>query len=190
MSTIVFGDSFVGPFSLIEDNNLSIFKFKGATMKGLGKQDNPNRHKIVEIVNNINRNVKRNVYHNACLIFNFGQVDLHFSYYYRKYVQDKNFMMDSIAKKYIEFISNLNCNNCNKIVLAIYPSPINDENIFKVLLAYGILSKNQISNISEEEKKRVSDFHLDLICIENLIKFLKNTVKVIIYILLTLKMNY
>jgi hypothetical protein len=47
MTTLIFGDSFIGPFSLIKDNNLKLYKFKGATMKGLGKYDNENRKKII-----------------------------------------------------------------------------------------------------------------------------------------------
>ena len=45
MTTLVFGDSFVGAFSLIDDDNLKIYRFKGATMRGLGKKENENRKK-------------------------------------------------------------------------------------------------------------------------------------------------
>lgn len=37
MSTFIFGDSFVGPFTLLDDKNIHIYKFKGATMKGITK---------------------------------------------------------------------------------------------------------------------------------------------------------
>lgn len=150
MTTLIFGDSFIGPFSLIKDNNLKLYKFKGATMKGLGKCDNENRKKII---NTINKNKNMN-----CIIFNFGQVDLYFSYYYNKFINNKKFMMTSIIKKYVEFINSLNCNNCNKIIFAVYPSPIIDENIFNVLLAYGILSNNVVNSISNSDKKKVSNF--------------------------------
>ena len=73
MTTLIFGDSFIGPFNLLADKNLRIYKFSGKTMKGITKKENKDREKIVNLVNN-NKNTK-------CLIFNFGQVDLYFSYY-------------------------------------------------------------------------------------------------------------
>ena len=42
---------------------------------------NKNRKKIETVVSNSN-NIR-------CLIFNFGQVDLYFSYYYAKFIQNK-----------------------------------------------------------------------------------------------------
>lgn len=150
MTTLIFGDSFIGPFSLIKDNNLKLYKFKGATMKGIGKYDNENRKKIIDTINK-NKNIN-------CIIFNFGQVDLYFSYYYNKFINKKKFMMTSIIKKYVEFINSLNCNNCNKIIFAVYPSPIIDENVFNVLLSYGILSNNNVNSISNSDKKKVSNY--------------------------------
>jgi hypothetical protein len=111
MTTLIFGESFIGSFSLIKDNNLKLYKFKGATMKGLGKYDNKNR------------------------------------------------------KKNNKFINSLNCNNCNKIIFAVYPSPIIDENVFNVLLAYGILSNNVVNSISNSDKKKYLILYLDTICI-------------------------
>ena len=81
MTTLIFGDSFIGNFTLVDDDNLKIHKFKDATMKGLGKPDNENRKKIIKITNK-NKN-------NTCMIFNFGQVDFNFSYYYDRFVQKK-----------------------------------------------------------------------------------------------------
>ena len=153
MSILVFGDSFIGAFNLVYDNNLKIHKFKGATMKGLGKIDNENRNKIITIVN---KNKNKN---NKCLIFNFGQVDLYFSYYYNKFVTKKEFDMTSIIKNYIEFINGLDCNNCNKVIFAVYPTTIEDENIFDVLISYDILTKKEVESISDSDKKRVSNFN-------------------------------
>tara|TARA_B100000902_G_scaffold392957_1_gene446324 strand:+ start:4170 stop:5051 length:882 start_codon:yes stop_codon:yes gene_type:complete len=151
MSILVFGDSFIGAFNLINDNNLKIHKFTGATMKGLGKIDNENRNKIITITNK-NKN-------NKCLVFNFGQVDLYFSYYYTKFVTKKEFDMTSIIKNYIEFINGLDCNNCNKVIFAVYPTTIEDKDIFDVLISYGILSKKEVESISDSDKKRVSNFN-------------------------------
>ena len=146
MTTYIFGDSFIGPFKLIDNNNLHIYKFKGATMKGITKQDNENRIKILDIINK-NKNIK-------CMIFNFGQVDLYFSYYYDKYIKNKKFMMKSIIKKYVEFISSIKCYNCNKIILPVYPSTIKDKYVFDSLLNYGILSEDKVNSLDKSEKKK------------------------------------
>ncbi len=150
MTTIIFGDSFIGPFKLLNDNNLNLYKYKGATINGLTKENNKNRINIIKILKQINTP--------KCIIFNFGQVDLYFTYYYKKFVQNKKFLMNSIIKKYIEFINNLDCNNCNKIVFAVYPTTIQDKYVFDTLLQYGILLNNQINLISDYTKNRVSNF--------------------------------
>ena len=80
MKTLIFGDSFIGAFNLIESKNLKIYKFKGKTIKGLSKQEDKDRKKIINIVNQ-NKNIK-------CIVFNFGQVDLYFSYYYKKFIKN------------------------------------------------------------------------------------------------------
>ena len=151
MSTLIFGDSFIGPFKLIDDKNLFVYKFKGSTMKGLTKENNENRKKIIDTVNN-NNNIK-------CILFNFGQVDLYFSYYYDKFIKNKTFKMDSIIKKYVKFISELKCNNCKKIILAVYPSPIKDKHIFNCLLYYDILSNKIVESISDTIKEKLSNFN-------------------------------
>ena len=73
MVSLYFGDSFIGIFKLIDDPNNHIHKYKGATMKGLLKEDNENRINIIKTINSY-KNIN-------CCIFSFGQVDLHFSYY-------------------------------------------------------------------------------------------------------------
>ena len=85
---IVFGDSFIGPFKLLDDNNLKVYKFKGATMKGIGKKNNKNAITI-------NNTVKKNKNKINCLMFNFGQVDLHFSFYYVKFHKKETFNMEA-----------------------------------------------------------------------------------------------
>lgn len=150
MTTLAFGDSFIGPFSLIKDENLKIHKFRGATMRGIGKKENENRIKIIETVNK-NKDIN-------CMIFSFGQVDLNFSYYYNKFITKKNFMISSIVKNYIDFIKNLNCNNCKKIIIPLYPLTIKDENVFKSLISYDILSSDIVNSIDDLEKKKLSSF--------------------------------
>ena len=45
MTTLIFGDSFIGPFNLLDNKNLRIYKFKGKTMKGIGKKEDKDRKK-------------------------------------------------------------------------------------------------------------------------------------------------
>jgi hypothetical protein len=143
MSVYIFGDSFVGPFKLLNNKNLKVFKYKGATIKGITKTNNENRLNIIKTLKKAN-NIK-------CLIFNFGQVDIYFSYYY-KYVKNEKFEFEELVKNYIKFIANLPY-NCNKIVFAIYPHFIKDKNWFKTLFLYKILTQDEIDALTENEKK-------------------------------------
>lgn len=151
MCTIIFGDSFVGLFTLIKDDNLLVYKFKGTTIKSLTKNNNENRKKIIKVINNHN-NIK-------CMLFNFGNVDLFFRFYYNKIVKNKEIDINSFIKEYVEFISKLECNNYKKIILQVYPSTIKDEHVFDCLITYGILSKKHIKSISNSEKKILSNFN-------------------------------
>ncbi len=148
---VVFGDSFIGPFKLIDDDNLEVYKFKGATMKGLGKKNNENSIKIKNIV-------KKNQNRINCLVFNFGQVDLHFSFYYVKFHKKETFNMEEIVKNYINFIKKLKCKKCNKNVLAIFPTTIQDKDVFDCLQIYGILSKEDIKSISKSDIEKYSNY--------------------------------
>ncbi len=150
MGIYAFGDSFIGPLMLIKDNNLKIRRFSGATMRGLLKQNNPNRQFI------LNTFEKKNDI--DCAIFSFGQVDLLFSYYYKKYVKQEKFMMKLYIKQYVEFVNSLSCDKCTKVIIGLYPLTIKDEYVFDVLLKYGILTQDQIDKIDNKEKKRVSKY--------------------------------
>ena len=92
------------------------------------------------------------------MIFIFGQVDFHLSYYYRRFVKHKKFMIENIVKRYIDFINELKCNNCNKIVFSVFPSPLRDENVFGALIVYKVLSIDDINSISQSDKNKVSSF--------------------------------
>ena len=145
MTTYIFGDSFVGPFNLINDQNVKIYKFTGATMKGIRK-----RTEIIDILNYDKRP--------KCIIFSFGQVDLYFSYYYVKFLKNKKFMMKSIIKNYVEFVNSLECNNCNKIIFSVYPTTLKDTDVFKALIKYNILSEDVVNSISKSDKEKTSNF--------------------------------
>jgi hypothetical protein len=151
MTTIVFGDSFIGPLTLINDPNLLVYKFTGASIKGLLNNDNENRKKIIKVLNNHN-NIK-------CMLFMFGYVDLCFRYYYNKFVKKKIYKMNSLIKEYVEFISKLECNNCCKMIFQVFPSTIKDEHVFDSLINYKILTKEHVKLISNNERNRLSNFN-------------------------------
>jgi hypothetical protein len=151
MSIYVFGDSFVGPFTLVKDANLKIYKFKGATMRGLTKDDNKNRLDILDIIKKQNNKIN-------CMIFNFGQVDLYFSYYYTKFVNKKKFMVDEFIKEYVQFINSIDCKNCNKIIFGVYPHVVKDEHVFDCLISYGILTEEIVKSISDKKKLKLSAY--------------------------------
>ena len=89
-------------------------------------------------------------------------------------------MMSSMIKKYIKFINSLDCKKCNKIIIPVYPTVLKDKNVFNSLLNYGILSNNDIKSIKKIDIKKHQNLVLDIICIKNLIIYLKNIVKFII----------
>ena len=130
------GDSFIGIFSLFtKDVNLDIRKFKGATAKGLTKAQNENRLRLIELVSNHPSKYR-------CGIFNFGQVDVHHSFYYNvcNGKQDVNSYADFyeiLANNYVEFIASLEIPL--KIITAVYPSPLKTSEVPRELLTYNIL---------------------------------------------------
>lgn len=159
MSIYIFGDSFTELFSLVDNKNLNVITMKGSTIRGITKPDNKNRLKIIKTLKK-SKNIK-------CLIFNYGQVDIYFSYYY-KYIRNEKFEMEELVKNYIEFIANLPY-NCNKIVFAVYPHFIKEEYWFNTLLHYKILSQNEIDSFTNNEKKIMSSmkFRRNLVNIFN-----------------------
>lgn len=131
------GDSFVGIFSLFKkDANIDIHKFKGATAKGLLKPLNENRIRLLELTT-----IPANKYH--CCIFNFGQVDVHHSFYYnlvgRKQVYDINEFLATLARNYVNFVATLDIPM--KIVLAVYPSPLDTSQVPRELMTYNVLGE-------------------------------------------------
>ena len=130
--TLCIGDSFIGIFNLFRDTaHIDIVKVKGGTAKGLHKAGGSAR-------SSLESRLEKNHYN--CAIFNFGQVDIHLSFYYdlliKKQVDDNEYY-DSLAHNYVEFIAGLK-NIDNKYVMAVYPSPQKDpEKIVSLNLIYG-----------------------------------------------------
>jgi hypothetical protein len=139
---LIFGDSFSNTFKSFNDPNIKVFKYKGATAKGLIKIDNENRKDIL-------KNIKKESNFKGCLVFVFGNVDLHFSYYYNLLLKNK-FDIKEILKSYVNFIASIKVNkNVSKYILNIYPSPVLDKNIPSQLILYNILEKNIIKENKE-----------------------------------------
>lgn len=131
---IIFGDSFVGPFKLLDDKKLFIKKFKGKTIKGISKI-NSNDYNILK---NIIISFKNNINY---VIFMFGQVDIYFSLYYiilikKQYNISK--LLYEIAENYINMLLSLNMiKNKQKIIFSIFPSLQDDKDVLYNLFHYG-----------------------------------------------------
>lgn len=143
----VFGDSFAKIFSLINDNVVKVHSFKGATLKGITKSGNKNRNEI-ELILSKNKNIQY-------AVFVFGQVDLNLSFYYDKVktvmentdasipsnIFDSHYF--SCIKNYINWITNLP-GKFKRIILGVYPSPLDQEYTINSLINYGSLNKEEI----------------------------------------------
>lgn len=149
MSTYIFGDSFVGPFTLLEENeNLSVHKFNKTTLKGLTNKDNVIRKLIEDTVD-----MEHSLINNA--IFNFGYIDLHFNHY-KMTINDVTHNIKKNIKNYVQFIDSLNLPNHKKYILAIYPSTISDENMFDSLKLYKVLNDDDVNSLSNDTRKELS----------------------------------
>jgi len=162
IKTYIFGDSFVGPFTLIKNNEVYVHKFKGATAKGLTKPSNENKKFIEDIL------LKRSD-PPKCIVFNFGNVDVHLSFYYNIFVKNEstfghtNMVSDSsikifasnIAKKYVDFIKQFDAKHIY-IITPMY-SPINDDNIVESLIRY----KSVHSTIKDRLNKQQIDLYFN-----------------------------
>ena len=167
---VFFGDSFIKLFGLLNDfsdslNNprrIEVQKYKAASAKGLCREGNENRANIVKTVDFIRRqqdlssetaqkqrsNNHRPAYqHLERLVFCFGSVDVHMSYYYKKFVQDQPLSEDdltAIANNYVDFVAGLDTGKpLTKIIVGIYPSPLCDKDVGASLLAYGSLETQE-----------------------------------------------
>lgn len=168
-TTLIFGDSFVGPFYLLDNDNIEVIKFKGATMRGLAKEQNQNRKYIYDKVKNTNI---------QCAIFYFGQVDLHHSYYYKEYEKGEEFNPRKIVNEYIDFINSLPFSNKKKVVLSIFPSFLNKEYIRLSLQKYGVISnetkipKSDLTQHSRNQRNKIMNNHLQNLCENNNITYI------------------
>jgi hypothetical protein len=163
MKTYCFGDSFIGMFTLV--NKCKVFKYKGATAKGLTKAKSQVLEKIQGIIGSLNTYTRRN----NCFLFQFGSVDIHHSYFY-KILTDPAFnaddipgFIDPIVQGYVKAIASLDC--AKKIILAPHYSPIDAKYVMRSLLSYGIIDKTQVRDIApyvtREWRTKVVDYFCD-----------------------------
>ena len=140
-----FGDSFVRLFGLIERPDVYVRGFKGASAKGLGREGNENRDTIRNFVEGPSgRHLER-------LVFVFGSVDVHLSYYYMKYVKGKDIDLNDIAEKYVDYIADLPTADARvrKIIVGVYFSPLADADVGPSLASYGSLTEEQAALVSQ-----------------------------------------
>jgi hypothetical protein len=134
-------------------------KFKGAAAKGIGRQGNPNRFKIIDAIvrKTNNKSDKTNIVNNqrTKLVFCFGSVDVHLSYYYKKVNKDGDvFDLSEIAESYLAFINTLTsyipANNIT--IVGIYPSPLQtDEDVRSSLCNYGSVQEDQLHFLDPDD---------------------------------------
>lgn len=189
---IFFGDSFIKLFGLLSEYTDSILKtprtievqkYKAASAKGLCREGNENRAKILRTVESIrlrrqNQNqsrhpnrVDKKAYQNVeRLVFCFGSVDVHMSFYYKKYVEEKPLSDDdlrAIANNYVDFVEGLDtgiqssdsegeAKTLPKLIVGIYPSPLCDKDVGASLQAYGSLeTKDQVATVDASDDKSI-----------------------------------
>ena len=140
-----FGDSFVRLFGLIDKPTVKVRGFKGASAKGLGREGNENRGTITSFVEGMGSSVER-------LVFVFGSVDVHLSFYYMKYVKQQDIDLESIAEKYVDFVADLPSEpSVVKTVVGVYFSPLEDADVGPSLHSYGSLTEEQAALVSESD---------------------------------------
>lgn len=159
LKILFFGDSFIRLFGLVKHKHLKVHGFTGASSKGLGRADNENRATIISEVEK---------YRPERLVFCFGSVDVHLSYYYTKYTKGTAIDLPAVATSYVEFLASLKefVNPSQIHVIGVYPSPLLPEHVQESVVAYGVITKDTI--ISDEDASiqarqgRVLDFNASL----------------------------
>jgi hypothetical protein len=145
---LIFGDSFIGPFTLIKDKRYIITKFKGGTLKGIIKPNNPNNKRMKSVINKYKNNI-------AGIILFFGSVDIHFSYYYNNLKGKKQNNSISSIKSNLQAYKEMILDIQTKIPKSVKISVINPfinpvDKVFKLvtiqLLNYRIITHNDLSN--------------------------------------------
>jgi len=187
VEALFFGDSFIKLFALLSDysdsvlktsRRIEVHKYKAASAKGLCREGNENQNDIRARIEKLttttctsttnNNSTNNNCYPNLeRLVFCFGSVDVHMSYYYKKFVQKaplSNRDLQEIAANFVDFVAGLdvhansNSNNktLKKILVGIYPSPLLDQHVGASLKAYGSLeTQGQVKAVDASEDRKM-----------------------------------
>ena len=149
------GSSSIGVFNLFTKNtNNLLYKFKGATAKGLLTNDNGK-----DIMKVLEEYKKRKIRIN-CIVMHFGEVDLNFSYFFKSlqniqakakddwYIPYRDFC-DSILTPYKEFLNKVfKVSHCKRLVIkGVYPNPLADGNKKLQLVNYAIMQPEEVDKL-------------------------------------------
>lgn len=175
---IIFGDSFIGPFNLLDDNNLYIKKFKGKNIRGISKLNTDDYNTLKNIIIDKQKYNKINY-----VIFMFGQGDIYIGIYYL-ILFNKTYNISEIlqetAEKYIKMLLSLDMiNNKQKIVFSIFPSLQEDNYAFYDIFVYSILDKNELINKFNKMPKKFKDFIFSYKFRNNCRMYLNNLIKIL-----------
>ena len=139
---LLFGDSFVRLFGLVKHADIKIHAYKGATARGLSKEKNEHR---VHIAKQLATRAAAGKEARAA-VFVFGNVDVHFSYYYTRYAKKKQIDFEGIARDYVDFVAGLPA--ASRVIVGAYPSSITeDAQAVASLIPYSILTKEQAAKV-------------------------------------------
>jgi len=147
VKSIAFGDSFVNILYSLKSNDFEIIKYKGALIQGLVKH-NENYEMIIKKLN-------KNKYDNG--FFVFGNVDMNFYFFKKRYIDNvpENEIINTIltnAEKYVNLIKSLK-NIDNKYIINVFPSTVADKNFKIMLIKYGIIPEDRITNVNDKNIK-------------------------------------
>ena len=156
---LFFGDSFVRLFGLIKHSDVRVRGFKGATAKGIGKQDNPNALEISRTLGDRMDSSSSDPLDRV--ILSFGNVDVHLSYFYKKYGESgETIDLVGIAESYADFAASMmpptppggeGGGGAEIVVIGAYPSPPEDEFLIPSLVSYGTLTEEQASRVDPHD---------------------------------------
>lgn len=142
VSYAIFGDSFAKMFRLIEHERLRVKGYKGITAKGLARPGNSSAGDIQRELRRM-RSLQE-------VMFNFGQVDVYFSYYYKTYKMEEPIDLDDIAREYVRFVAQLDT-RARKTIMGIYPSVPHDEYQRTTLCKYAIVDEEVAEKIPDHD---------------------------------------
>lgn len=160
---IIFGDSFIGPFSLLNDDKLIVKKFKGKTMRGISKINSDDYNILINILNK-----QKEINGINYVLFMFGQVDIVFSIYYEILIKNnyniKQYLEDT-SKSFCNFLLSLNnIMNNKKIIGSICPLMLNDEESFHSLYLYPVIDMDILNNIPMNLKNIIFSYEFRNSC--------------------------